>query len=1154
MLHFKRLRLSGFKSFVEPTDLSIDMGLTGIVGPNGCGKSNLVEALKWVMGETSAKQMRGGDMDDVIFSGTSNRPARNIAEVVLTLDNGTHGAPAPFTEADDLEIARRIEREKGSLYKINGQDVRARDVQLLFADQATGSRSTALVSQGRIGAVIGAKPTERRTLLEEAAGIRGLHSRRHEAELRLRAAEGNLSRLDDILVTLDAQMQSLKKQARQAVRYRNLSDLIRTAEATLFYLRWTDAEATLERQRQILAEVEAEVNRASVVVGSAATEQAEAAAAVPELRDAEAATAAVLQRLTIAREGLDDEERRIQAAQADTQRRIEETVADTAREDTLIADALAAIERLNGEHADIEKAREGEGETLAAAAADLETAENAVTEHENVLSELTERVANAEARRTALNRRAGELADRRERLAKRAADLAAERERLEADAPEAEAMADAEREVAKGTLEIENAQSALANAETARQTAEQAREDTRRAADDARTAATKLEAEAGALAKLLDSGGPDMWPSLIDAVSVEPGFETAFGAALGDEIEASDDEAAPVHWRTLPPLMDAPALPFGAEPLSSRVTAPASLARRLSQIGIVASADMARQLLPSLRPGQRLVTRDGGLWRWDGYSVNEGAPTAAARRLEQRNRLREIDGQLESARARHRDAAATAEEARLALEARVADERAERDALREAEQAANRARQQLAAITAKLAAHGSRLAAVTEQIDSVQADIAEADERIAETAAEQAALPDVEGDRARIVTLREELNERRSRLIDARSRADNIERLARERRQRLSDIDRERQSWGDRHGNAAKRREELVERRAMLDAERDALAKKPAELQEKRHALLNEIETAERNRRAAADALQTAETRLAAADKALRAAEAELAKHREARVRHEGGVEQAVQTCHAIAERIDDRLECRPDQLFEIAGLEADKPLPELEATERKVERLQRERETMGPVNLRAEQEMTELTTQIETLTLERDDLIQAIEKLRRGISELNREGRQRLLASFEEVNTHFAELFTKLFGGGHAHLALTESDDPLEAGLEIMASPPGKKLQSLTLLSGGEQALTALSLLFAVFMTNPAPICVLDEVDAPLDDANVDRFCTLLDDMAKSGSTRFLVITHHRMTMARMDRLYGVTMSERGVSQLVSVDLRKAEELRQTA
>jgi chromosome segregation protein len=1154
VLHFKKLRLSGFKSFVEPTTLEIDAGLTGVVGPNGCGKSNLVEALKWVMGETSAKQMRGGEMDDVIFSGTDRRPPRNVAEVVLTLDNALKGAPVQFGEGDDLEIARRIEREKGSLYKINGADVRARDVQLLFADQGSGSRSTALVSQGKIGAVIAAKPTERRLLLEEAAGIRGLHSRRHEAELRLKGAETNLERLDDILVTLEAQMNGLKKQARQATRYRNLSDLIRTAEATLFYLRWTTAEKDLDQYRLRLSEVEAEVNRLGVTVGEAGTEQAEAAADIPALRDSEAATAAALQRLIIARDGLDEEEQRIEAQAADTRHRIEETIADTAREQSLITDAEAAHARLAEEQAGIEAAREGEEENRARAKTELGDAGSAVDAHEASLAELTQRVADTEARRNSLTRRVDEVAQRQSRLAARKQELSDERTRLEADAPEADALGDAEAHLARTQAAVDDTHAMLEAAEQAHRTAESERETHRTTLNDARDAATKMAAEREALSKLLDAGDPDMFPPLIDAISVEPGFEVALGTALGDEIEAPIDEAADIHWRALPPLSDAPALPAGATPLSQWVQAPPALARSLAQIGVVESAAAAETMIAHLRPGQRLVTRDGALLRWDGYTVAAGATTSAARRLEQRNRLRELEGQAVGANQRLAEADAVFEHARADVQTRSEAVQAARDAVRNAEAQVTETRETLSRIKEKMAAHGSRLAAVAEQITALEADLGETTGQFEEAQSELAALPDIDGDRARIETLRSELADLRAHLMECRARHDEIERMARERNQRLEAIARETASWAERKEGSASRLEELTARRAELEVVREDLAAKPAALNEKRQALLSEIETAEQSRRDAADKLQVAEARLAEADKQLRTAEAAMAQARENRVRAESSVEQALQNCHAIAERVDDRLECRPDQLFEIAGLDPEKPLPELEPTERKVERLQRERETMGPVNLRAEQEMRELEEQIETLTSEREDLTKAIDKLRRGISELNREGRQRLLQSFAEVNEHFQELFAKLFGGGQAHLELTEADDPLDAGLEIMASPPGKKMQNLTLLSGGEQALTALSLLFAVFLTNPSPICVLDEVDAPLDDANVDRFCAMLEHMSKQESTRFLVITHHRMTMARMDRLYGVTMSERGVSQLVSVDLQKAEQIRQTA
>ena len=407
---------------------------------------------------------------------------------------------------------------------------------------------------------------------------------------------------------------------------------------------------------------------------------------------------------------------------------------------------------------------------------------------------------------------------------------------------------------------------------------------------------------------------------------------------------------------------------------------------------------------------------------------------------------------------------------------------------------------------------------------------------------------------SKITTLRADLAENRAVQVECQSAFDSLVRAAEERCQRLDSIERELANWQARHNSAGNQIKQLSERETVESEEITRLAAIPEEIEQRRDILMKNIQQLTTTRTEAANKLAEAENQLAAADKTLRNAETTLAKAREERVRAQGLVEQAEQGVKSIVERVLDKLDVSPDQLFDISALDKEKNLPELNASERRVDRLVHERDTMGPVNLRAEQETNELTEQIKSLEIERDDLIEAIAKLRKGISELNREGRQRLLESFQEVDAHFQKLFIRLFGGGRAHLSLVDSDDPLDAGLEIMASPPGKRLQSLSLLSGGEQALTALALLFGVFLTNPAPICVLDEVDAPLDDSNVDRFCALLKEMASSGTTRFLVITHHRLTMAKMDRLFGVTMSERGVSKLVSVDLEFAEKLQKTA
>ena len=1153
-MQFSKLRLTGFKSFVDPTELDIQPGMTGVVGPNGCGKSNLVEALKWVMGETSAKQMRGSEMDDVIFAGSRNRPARNIAEVGLALDNSERGAPAQFNDNDDLEVTRKIEREKGSTYRVNAKEVRARDVHLLFADAASGARSTALVSQGHIGEVVSAKPAQRRKLLEEAAGISGLHSRRHEAELRLRGAETNLERLDDIMVTLEAQMLSLRKQVRQATRYRNLNDHIRKAEATLFLIRWTAASLEIEQSKEVLSEAENAVTEMTSLASAASVAQAEAAAYLPELREKEAEAAAALQRLTLAKESLEEEEARLVAAQEECETRLVQVAQDMERERTLAADANAAIRNLEEEKQRISGFEEDENAAVTAAGEKLGVVKNEYDAEENRLGELTQEVAAQEAKRNDLDRRRTELDTRLSRLRATNEELKAEIAKLEEDAIDREAVAATESKLTSASELLATAREQVESAEQARIEATRRLSETQAQSQETLAEAAKLEAEIRALAELLETGDPDLWPPLIDAVTVEPGLESALGTALGDDLSAATNESAPVHWRHLPAIDSAPSLPNGAEALSNFVKGPDALIARLSQIGVVADAETGWRLLPNLKQGQRLVTRDGAFWRWDGYTSAAEAPTSAAIRLEQRNRLENTRKSLESSQSAASSAEANVTAAREAVETTTASEQAARGAVRNAETAREAAQQEMVQLQRQTSENNTKLSAQKDAGHRVAADLAEAEAGRKAVTEDEASLTDVEEGRRQVNSLRAVVGEKRGELVEAQSAFDTLKNQAEERRNRLQAIASQLTNWNTRKEDAEKQLEERSERKQALEAERERLAQQPEEIKRRHQDILDKVDEAEEKRKDAADRLAEAETKLADADRVLREAESKLAAVREKRVRAEAAVEQADQASAALIERMEDRLNCGPGALQELSGIDEDKELPELEAAEKRVERLLRERENMGPVNLRAEVEAQELNEQIDTLTTEREDLTKAIDKLRRGINELNREGRQRLLTSFEEVDKHFQGLFVRLFGGGRAHLELVESDDPLEAGLEIMASPPGKRLQVLSLLSGGEQALTALSLLFAVFMTNPAPICVLDEVDAPLDDANVDRFCTMVDEMAHSLSTRFLVITHHRMTMARMDRLFGVTMGEQGVSQLVSVDLGQAIELRDIA
>ena len=1155
-MHFAKLRLVGFKSFVDPTELVIEPGLTGIVGPNGCGKSNLVEALSWAMGETSAKRMRGGEMDDVIFGGTADRPARNLAEVTLSLDNTSRDAPKPYEAFDEIEVMRRIERGEGSGYRVNGREVRARDVQLLFADAATGAQSPAIVSQGRVSAIINAKPSDRRALLEEAAGITGLHSRRHEAELRLKAAEANLARLEDVLATLATQLESLKKQARQAGRYRRLSDHIRRAEAVVLHLRWQAACAELEAAQARLHVAERNVADCTATALAAERAREAASADLPGLRQSEAAASAELQRLMHARQALEDEERRIAAAREATAQRLTQIAADIAHAETQAADARDALARLEAERDATVAAQAQEEIARTAAETALLAVRAEVTALDAELTRLTEEIAATEARRETLTGRRSEAEERARRLSARAEELARQRAALDAESISAERTAEAAESVRAAEAELEANRAAAEAAAQALRAAEAAEAAARAPLETAERNRAKLRAEAQALTELLAAASDRRFTPVLDDIQVEPGYEAALGAALGDDLTAPADAAAPVHWHGLPDYPERLPLPEGAVPLADHVIAPPLLARRMQQIAIVDDAALAEAMQPALKPGQRLVSRDGGLWRWDGYRRAAGTPSAAAQRLRQRNRLAEIEDALRDA---DHEVEALAHAMEAAQHATAEQRQAERSTRENARFALDRlaeARDREAQLAREAAQIASRIEANSAATERLLADLEAARSDGAAAVAALEALPDPAIAREAADTLRARLGERRAQQIECQGEHDRLRREAELRRQRLGACVEEIASWQTRAESAARQRATLEERREAALGEQAELERRPAEIAAQREALAETIAASTARRNQAADALAVGETQLAAAERAAKAAEAALAAEREERVRCEAHRDQAREAQHALARHVGERLECVPQAVLSAAGIDADETLPPLEDAVHRFERLVRERDTMGPVNLVAETEAHEVEERLRVLTGERDDLIAAIAKLRQGIQALNREGRERLVAAFEQVDKHFRDLFSRLFGGGHAYLRLdyAEGEDPLEAGLEIMASPPGKKLQVLSLLSGGEQALTALALLFAVFLTNPAPICVLDEVDAPLDDANVDRFCQLVDEIAESCATRFLIITHHRLTMSRVDRLFGVTMAEKGVSQLVSVDLQAAERIRGTA
>jgi len=874
MIKFKKLKVKGFKSFVEPTEVIIEQGLTGIVGPNGCGKSNLVEAFRFVMGELSPKQMRGSELDDVIFNGTSGRPAWDIAEVTIDLDNTDRQAPSLFNQSDEIEVTRRIWRGEGSEYRVNGKEVRLKDVQLLFADAATGARSTSMVSQGRVGAIIAAKPEQRRNLLEEAAGITGLHSRRHEAELRLNATETNLERVKDLLKAQEEQLEVLKKQSKQAERYKNIQKDITKARAAVFYKRWEVEKTKLEEVSAKLKDQDSLVSDQTQEVAKVNVEYEKVQESLPTMRLKESQIAAELQKHTI---NLDNQEKEIDRANSaveETQIRIQQIKNDMDREQFLFDDAKENMERVREEKSILEKQQ--------------------------------------------------------------------------------------------GDLFLDS--NDKDNIETGSQR----------------------------------NNNP-----IIDYLDFEDGYEKAVAAVFSDELIASINEEQASHWRVLTYNQNS-VFPDGITKFSNLIKAPENLKKKLDFVGLIKEKSSVLNLQENLLPGQILVSLEGEIWRWDGY-VSKGKQNSSTK-------------------------------------------------------------------------------AVLEQLKN----------------------------------------------------------------RRLKQLTKEEQQWMDISSKAQQRLDELKEREVKLHQDLEELRSMPNTISTEKTRLQSLINDNKQEYDKIAGELQQQEQAANEINKKLKLEEVKLTELREEKIRLEGSIETINETIRQLSSQVKERIGIELSGLFDLAEINPNKILGEVDDLERRLERLIAEQERLGGVNLLAEQESQELEEKVSSIKKDQSDLLAAIAKLREAIDSLNTEGRQRLLAAYGVVNENFQKLFVQLFGGGKAYLKFTDESDPLQAGLEIYASPPGKKLQNLTLLSGGEQALTALSLLFAVFLSNPAPICVLDEVDAPLDDTNVDRFCSLVEEIAKTSSTKFLVITHHRMTMARVNRLFGVTMPEQGVSQLVSVDLEKAIEIRE--
>ena len=1134
-MKFRRLKLSGFKSFVEPSELRIEPGLTGVVGPNGCGKSNLLEAIRWVMGEGSPKSLRGGGMEDVIFAGTAARPQRDFAEVTLLIERSKDEAG---DDAGETEVTRRIERGAGSAYRLNGNDVRAKDVSLLFADAATGAHSPALVSQGKIGQVISAKPTDRRQMLEEAAGISGLHQRRKDAESKLRAAEANLERLDRLLGDQEARAASLKRQARAAERYRKLTEQIRVHEAKMITSAWRDADRSARDAREAAEQAVARVAELEEKRTAAQDRQAEAARALATAREAAVEARSQGQELAHKLASLRAERNSAIRRIADLDAQHNALVAETAREEALKADAAKAIQALEEEREALEARMKGSEDEAGKLAEALGAAENKASDAEAALAALVAREAAMKA-----ERRVAEAA--LESAEAQSARIKAELDRIEAQEAELgagedahDSLVEAERQIEEAQAEAASAEAAIADAEEARAKAVAARDAAESELAVARASLSAATSEFDALVRALDKGGH----GAIDGLKASPGYEQALAAALGDDVEAELGGDGPRRWDD-PGVGDDPALGDGMVPLAARVEAPRALLRRLKMVAVV-----DRDTGQSLKAGQRLVTRDGTMRRWDGFVVR-GAGAATAERLVRLNRRDALDKELPGLKA----AVASADAALQAASDDVRKQReagdAARAALADAESAGREAGRAADSARVEIERMAARRETIDQRKDELKPLLRTAREALEDAQEAIAKLPKVEAMASDLEKARTNASEAGRALAEQRALVATRQREMQAARERHAAAGSEQGQWRARSRDAEKRLEETAERAARQAQEREELKDVPATLAEKVEALEGESGAGERKIGETAEAERAAQEQLRAAEAVLADAAEAFASAREGRAGSIARAEAAEARRADHARAAGEAFGCPPPLLPEKFGFELETLGPS-EDEKAAHDRLVADRERIGPVNLVAEQELAELEADQLASAEEREELGEAISQLRGSIGHLNREGRARLLEAFEEVNTHFMSLFSTLFGGGQAHLELVDSDDPLEAGLEIFAQPPGKKLTRLTLLSGGEQALTAVALIFGLFLTNPAPICVLDEVDAPLDDANVERFCDLLERMTKETDTRYLIVTHNAVTMSRMDRLYGVTMIEQGVSRLVSVDLGEAEDL----
>ena len=1143
-MKFKSVRISGFKSFLEPTEILINDGLTGVVGPNGCGKSNIVEAVKWVMGENSARQMRGDEMDDIIFAGTSERPARNFAEVSIKLDNSERKAPANFNHLEEIEISRKIEREKGSIYRVNSKQVRARDIQLIFADNGTGARSSGIVSQGRIAQIIDATSEDRRIILEEAANIKGLHNRRHEAELKLNGANENLNRLMDIEQTYQDQLIELEKQGRKAARYRSVGDRLRKAEATLFLTLLNTAENEFNDFKKHLDIAKENVNKGQINVSKHTEAKQEILDELPEFKKLETKKITVLQSLNITKIRLEEEKSSAKTTLNNTLNQISQIETDIQREVEIKQDAkktllslFAEEEKLKSESTnfltkktdtlklvkDLKAKTEEANTKLSTITSEIYSIKSDKSDLEKRISVLTDKIKNSEFQISEFNSKEDEqlLKKNNQQLSKLKQILRNKNQNLVSNKQE--------------LIKLEEKEVKLSDQKS-----------------NTDQNFNVINAELNSLSSIL---GDDTLNknSLEKSINNIGNLEKAIGSVLGETL------LAPIHfdqnhflkntyWRNDLKTKFSTELPKGAIPIISEIKKNSILDIALIGVGIVKDEETAYDLQKDLSFGQALTTSKGGLWRWDGFVQPQGVQNSYSERLQQIAKLRLLQNKLPAVKKEQKIIESKIDENQLGISKCKRDIIELESQISELIKNSNTLELTNSKLDAKLLSSKVLLKEHLDITKISQKELAGLKNQLNNSIN----LPSLLADELKIRNIADQC---RNELADAMASEQQIKTHESFQARNLMQINNQSENWKKRENEASMRLMSLQDRLKKLKDDQKRLTSLPDDFEKREEDLNKQIDKAVQDKNIASDKLVHTETNLHNIEKLEREAEQKVTSFREEMIKIDASLNLARTKIQNIEARVFEKLRINTDKLLEIVGFNEKNNLNvSIELLERTVQRLINERESLGAVNLRAEEEMKEMKEKIETMSSERIDLELAIEKLRTGIFELNKEGRQRLKDSFNDVNKNFKDLFQKLFGGGDAELKLVGSEDPLKAGLEVLASPPGKKMQLLSLLSGGEQALTAISLIFSVFLCNPAPICILDEVDAPLDDTNVGRFCDLLNKIVAETNTYFMVVTHHRLTMAKMDRLFGVTMEQKGISRLVSVNLEEANRIRDIA